>query len=231
MAPSFESWTLTTQLYRPPSGPPNPRSISSTIPRTTTPALPHPHEGPASRHCSVRGKGIMRPEQPREPKQLCYAQAAHAWTWAIAEAALKTEGGPSTPGRHARINLERAADDVDADALECVPQRERRDWQRRHLLLWASGTQGACWAAGAPADEQAVRLRRSRRPRANVSVGVPIANLAHVVRNGQRERRRRGCRWVRLFWSEAESPELRAIRGPEGAVAPRFDRSGAAAES
>jgi hypothetical protein len=36
---------------------------------------------------------------------------------------------------------------------------------------------------------------------------------------------------VRLFWSEAESPELRAIRGPEGAVAPRFDRSGAAGES
>ena len=36
---------------------------------------------------------------------------------------------------------------------------------------------------------------------------------------------------VRLFWSEAESPELRAIRGAEGAVAPRFDRSGAAAES
>jgi hypothetical protein len=36
---------------------------------------------------------------------------------------------------------------------------------------------------------------------------------------------------VRLFWSEAESPKLRAIRGEGGAVAPRFARSGAAGES
>jgi hypothetical protein len=36
---------------------------------------------------------------------------------------------------------------------------------------------------------------------------------------------------VRLSWSEAESPELRAIRVAEGAVAPRFARSGAVAES
>jgi hypothetical protein len=36
---------------------------------------------------------------------------------------------------------------------------------------------------------------------------------------------------VRLFWSEAESPKLRAIRGAKGAVAPRFAPSGAARES
>ena len=32
----------------------------------------------------MRGKGIARPEKPREPKQSCRAQTAHAWMWAIA---------------------------------------------------------------------------------------------------------------------------------------------------
>jgi hypothetical protein len=31
-----------------------------------------------------RGKGIARPEQPREPKQSWRAQTGHAWMWAIA---------------------------------------------------------------------------------------------------------------------------------------------------
>ncbi len=39
----------------------------------------------------------------------------------------------------------------------------------------ASGTQGACWAADARGDVQAVRLRRSHRPDTNLSAGVPIA--------------------------------------------------------
>ena len=38
------------------------------------------------RHCRNRGKGIARPEKPREPKQSCRVQTAHAWMWAIATA-------------------------------------------------------------------------------------------------------------------------------------------------
>jgi hypothetical protein len=34
----------------------------------------------------VRGKGIARPERPREPKQSWRAQAPHAWMWAVATA-------------------------------------------------------------------------------------------------------------------------------------------------
>ena len=60
--------------------PSNLRSMSSTIRRDRDPdhALLHPQEGGASRNCSVRGKGIARPEQPRERKQSWPPRVEHA---------------------------------------------------------------------------------------------------------------------------------------------------------
>jgi hypothetical protein len=40
--------------------------------------------GPVIARDRIRGKGMARPEEPREPKQSWRAQTAHAWMWAIA---------------------------------------------------------------------------------------------------------------------------------------------------
>ena len=45
--------------------------------------LPHPGGAVGRPRCCSRGKGIARPEQPREPKQSWRAQAKPAWMWAI----------------------------------------------------------------------------------------------------------------------------------------------------
>ena len=88
MAPSLESWTLTTQPL-----PPGSPSIEPAIhvehnrqDRDPYHALPHPDEGAASRNCSARGKAAAQPQPARERKQSYRSRPAHAWIWAIPQA-------------------------------------------------------------------------------------------------------------------------------------------------
>jgi hypothetical protein len=82
----FQSAAPVEHVIAMPQGQQHGRPVASAQRNHPKRRVPHPGEAVASRRRSYRGKGIARPEQPREPKQSWRAQAAHAWMWAGAAA-------------------------------------------------------------------------------------------------------------------------------------------------
>ena len=131
----------------------------------------------------VRGKGIARPEQPREPRQSWRAQARRAWMWAIATA-------PALLG--ARFRASKITSRVGTDRTE-GPLRPRSPGcplARRSGHLVPAGIRAlpyrplrkripACRNASALAGRSACRRAAHGRPSKRLTASPP-ALLAHM---------------------------------------------------